>query len=809
MRGKWNRNDQGQHQSTVPQKYAVDDPIVAAFKPKLHHTPSLRAIRTYNELPVDGDFQDGIDTTIFHTIPRRKCDNSSVISKDSLASDSHVYEYATVGTFSITNSAPSELNSEMGSTVRLVHTKMGLSCQTWWQHVSTALCTACMAAGMGNVYRLPQSALIRGGLPFVVAHTVLTLMVGLPLLFLELGVGQMAQDGVVKAWRAVPFFKGIGYIKLLAGCLLSIYYPLYMGLSTFYIIWLLKGPAPFQECSARVKMTENGYSSVGKKGQDCIKETFIKPPLEDPYWFGIFTGFLLVIWIIITVLSIRKTKSYIRSLIILFFPMIFVNINLFVKSVILEQDTNSLGSFFTKADWSRFISSEVWYYACIQVFFSTNVGFGQFVTNAGIIYNKVNPCWTAIGYITTNLLFGLGSVLISQSLTGSITNSNVTNTHGDIAELYLTSLIYDITSSSKDSEIKAWAIMFFLLILLSGFISMATITYALLKTLTIESRRRLKWWHTSIILSFVGYVSGSCILFQPNFDIVHLLDHYIVGNLILICTVIEVLALITFYGIDRIRSDFEFMLGHILSRLWLLLWWVLPILLTFIFAWGMITLPMERVFKDDQAWMYGIGWGVVLSATVFIFAVGGWIMMRQEGYTIKDKFSESVKPSQNWGPTDPMSRHNWVQWNTKAKQGERDFTLKRKGTKDYTRSIKKSKKMAALSELSNTVVDGVYKENSKQSIRTDGSNVYNEVLDHLNGSLRVTSIIDSFDLSHYNTAEENRVKNINPLSRTNSYINGSTIEEYGTFRKGPYIINDNANHVCYRRYSDSEDATQL
>nr|CAH7717202.1 unnamed protein product [Callosobruchus chinensis] len=125
-----------------------------------------------------------------------------------------------------------------------------------------------MAAGMGNVYRLPQTALIRGGLPFVVAHTVLTLLVGLPLLFLELGVGQMAQEGVVKAWRAVPFFKGIGYVKLLAGCLISIYYPLYMGLSTFYVIWLLKGPAPFQECSARVKMTEVRMSCVIKKNYE-------------------------------------------------------------------------------------------------------------------------------------------------------------------------------------------------------------------------------------------------------------------------------------------------------------------------------------------------------------------------------------------------------------------------------------------------------------------------------------------------------------------------------------------------------------
>jgi hypothetical protein len=41
---------------------------------------------------------------------------------------------------------------------------------------------------------------------------------------------------------------GIGYVKVLASGLLSIYYPLLMGLSVFYLVWCLKGPIPFPEC---------------------------------------------------------------------------------------------------------------------------------------------------------------------------------------------------------------------------------------------------------------------------------------------------------------------------------------------------------------------------------------------------------------------------------------------------------------------------------------------------------------------------------------------------------------------------------
>ena len=42
---------------------------------------------------------------------------------------------------------------------------------------------------------------------------------------------------------------GIGYVKVLASGLLSIYYPVLMGLSLFYLVWCSKGPIPFTECS--------------------------------------------------------------------------------------------------------------------------------------------------------------------------------------------------------------------------------------------------------------------------------------------------------------------------------------------------------------------------------------------------------------------------------------------------------------------------------------------------------------------------------------------------------------------------------
>lgn len=58
---------------------------------------------------------------------------------------------------------------------------------------------------------------------------------------------------------------GIGYVKILASGLLSIYYPVLMGLSLFYLVWCSKGPIPFTECSSDVSYTrasETGFMTV-------------------------------------------------------------------------------------------------------------------------------------------------------------------------------------------------------------------------------------------------------------------------------------------------------------------------------------------------------------------------------------------------------------------------------------------------------------------------------------------------------------------------------------------------------------------
>lgn len=214
------------------------------------------------------------------------------------------------------------------------------------------------------------------------------------------------------------------------------------------------------------------------------------------------------------------------------------------------------------------------------------------------------------------------------------------------------------------------------------------------------------------------------------------------------------------------------------------------------------------------------------------------------------KLKASLKPSRKWGPVDPILRYNWVQWHSKAKEGERDFTLKRRGTKDYTHSIKKYNNpqgksyMQTASDLSVTPDSSIHHKNdqNQNNIKTSnrsptyaevyytGNSNYNPNSVRGNGDasynrpLRITSLVDSFEapvIQIYGNGSVNNVAqhktSLNPLARVSRdssvfgdvHVDSSNSEGYGTFRKGPYVIHDDTGHVCHRKFSQHEEATEL
>lgn len=68
-------------------------------------------------------------------------------------------------------------------------------------------CIAC-SVGLGNVWRFPFTALENGGGAFVIPYIIVLVVVGKPIYYLEMLIGQFSSRGNIKVYDISPAMRG-------------------------------------------------------------------------------------------------------------------------------------------------------------------------------------------------------------------------------------------------------------------------------------------------------------------------------------------------------------------------------------------------------------------------------------------------------------------------------------------------------------------------------------------------------------------------------------------------------------------------
>lgn len=66
---------------------------------------------------------------------------------------------------------------------------------------------------LGNLWRFPYQITIHGGIAYLIPYMIMFFLTSLPILFMELSLGQFISLGNVAVWKMAPLFKGLNIIK--------------------------------------------------------------------------------------------------------------------------------------------------------------------------------------------------------------------------------------------------------------------------------------------------------------------------------------------------------------------------------------------------------------------------------------------------------------------------------------------------------------------------------------------------------------------------------------------------------------------
>lgn len=89
--------------------------------------------------------------------------------------------------------------------------------ETWtndWEFVMSCIA---LSIGLGNVWRFPFVALENGGGAFLIPYLIVLVLIGQPIYYLELLVGQFSSRSSIKVYDMVPAFRGTYRIKKARG----------------------------------------------------------------------------------------------------------------------------------------------------------------------------------------------------------------------------------------------------------------------------------------------------------------------------------------------------------------------------------------------------------------------------------------------------------------------------------------------------------------------------------------------------------------------------------------------------------------
>lgn len=568
------------------------------------------------------------------------------------------------------------------------------------------------AVGLGNVWRFPYLAYKNGGGAFFIPYCICLGIVGIPIFFMELSLGQYSSCGPVTCWKFAPLFTGIGYGMVAVSALVAIYYNMIIAWAIYYLFASFTSELPWETCIGKswstelcldnVNMTdEAGCASMnwsinttlgtcyddnnvlrGMFNETLAKENDIKRILPSQEYFDyvaigqgnsggiddlgpvnwklVLCYLAAFIFVVLTLSKSIKTSGK-----VVYFTATFpyvVLIILFVRGLTLEGSSAGI-EFYITPDLSKLSDSQVWKDAAVQIFFSLSASWGGLIALSS--YNRFhNDCLAdAITVAFGNCLTSFFAGFVIFSYLGNLATT-LDVPVGEVADSgpSLAFVVYPY-AVTKIPPSPFWAIIFFLMLITLGvdseFVLVETVTTSALDRF--PTLRKYKFV-TVVTICFTFFLLGLTLTTNGGNYMLTVMDDYSGGWNVLVIALLECISVGYVYGVRRFLDDIETMIGKsfcgpvgfpwFVAKWWWAICWCLltPLAVTFvlIFSWATYEGYSDKRDKYPE-WADALGWMMTMFVLVTIFVASLCVFIRTPG-SFGERMKYLTTPTNEWGP---------------------------------------------------------------------------------------------------------------------------------------------------------------
>lgn len=264
----------------------------------------------------------------------------------------------------------------------------------WDNKIQYLLTCIGFAVGLGNVWRFPYLCQIYGGGAFLIPYLLALVFEGLPLLYLELAIGQRLRLGSTGVWNSIsPLLGGVGIASLIVSFLVGLFYNTILAWVLWYFFHSFQQPLPWANCPLNDDRT--GYNEECEKSTSVnyfwYRETLnITSTIEENgniQWTMVVC--LASAWCIVFICFIKGIQSMGKAVYVTAtFPYLVLTIFL-IRALTLPGSVDGIKYLFTP-DWNVLMKPQVWLDAATQIFFSLSVAFGGLIAFSSFNDEKNN-----------------------------------------------------------------------------------------------------------------------------------------------------------------------------------------------------------------------------------------------------------------------------------------------------------------------------------------------------------------------------------------------------------------------------------